>query len=134
MIGVVVVSHQNLSEILIETAISIMGHQEDITPVTFFSHEDLEDLKKKIISAIKKVDSGGGVVVFTDLLGGSCCNACAEILDKEKIVVITGLNIAMLLDIMVHRKLSNFNEVVKLVMLAGVKSIKNLKEIIAKNE
>lgn len=134
MIGIVVVSHKNLAEVLVDTAVSIMGPQEDIVSVTFYPHEDLENLKKKIISAIKKVDSGMGVVVFTDLLGGSCCNACAEILDEDRVIVITGLNLAMILDVMIHRKISNLREVANLAKLAGIKSIKNLKEIITNNE
>ncbi|MDI6785238.1 MAG: PTS mannose transporter subunit IIAB [bacterium] len=134
MVGIVIVSHKNLAETLIDTAASIMGHQDDITSVAFFPHENLEHLRERIVVAIKKVDSENGVIVFTDLLGGSCCNACAEILDNERVVIITGLNLAMVLDVMVHRRLSNLQEVANLAKLAGIKSIKNLKETIATNE
>lgn len=134
MIGVVMVSHKNLAETLLDTAVSIMGPQEDIASVAFHPHENLENLRKRIISAVKKVDSGMGVIVFTDLLGGSCCNACAEILDEDRVIVITGLNLAMVLDVMIHRRISNLWEVANLAKLAGIKSIKNLKEIITNNE
>jgi PTS system mannose-specific IIA component len=134
MIGIVVITHKNLAEVLIDTAVSIMGPQENITSVTFFPHQDLENLKERILLAIKEVDTGMGVIIFTDLLGGSCCNACAEILDRERVVVITGLNLAMLLDVMVHRRISNLKEVANLAKLAGIKSIKELKEVITDNE
>lgn len=98
MIGVAVITHKGLAEALIETAEFIMGEIPLITAVTVQASESVESIRSKIKTAIGEVNKDGqGVIVLTDMFGGTPANISLSLLDEENIEVITGVNLPMII-------------------------------------
>ena len=131
MIGIVVITHGSLSEQLLTTASLIMGAPEDVHAVTFTARESLDDLRKNAAIAIEPYLSEG-CLVLTDIMGGSATNICVEFMKNEKVEVITGVNLPMLLDAIGRREIADLKELSRKVQESGCKSIINLKEFFEK--
>ncbi|MBN1827995.1 MAG: PTS fructose transporter subunit IIA [Deltaproteobacteria bacterium] len=99
MIGVVVITHGNLGQELINVAKMIKGDIECITYVSVDASKSVELIKKEITTAIKKTDRGKGILILTDLFGGTPSNISLSFLREDKIEVVTGVNLPMLLKI-----------------------------------
>ncbi len=98
MIGVVVVTHCHLSEELIAAARLVVGEElKQFEAVSIAPTEGSEEIRKKIVAAIRKVDGGQGVLILTDMYGGTPSNISLSFLEEKKIEVITGVNLPMLL-------------------------------------
>jgi mannose PTS system EIIA component len=95
MVGVVVASHGKLAEELIRTAEGVVGPLTSVTGVTVSAAEP--DSRGRIAEAIAKVDEGEGVLLLTDLLGGSPTQLCLSFLADRKVEVVTGVNLPMVL-------------------------------------
>jgi PTS system mannose-specific IIA component len=95
MIGVVVATHGNLAQELIRTAEGVVGPLPQVTPVSVVASQP--DARHVIKEAIKTVDQGDGVLLLTDLLGGSPTNLCLSFLTERQVEVVTGVNLPMLL-------------------------------------
>ena len=101
MIGVVIVTHGSLASALLNTVELIMGKQEQITTVAFETGQAVTDLQTRITQAAIQVDSGHGILIFVDILGGSPYNASAMLMmERENIEMITGVNISMLFEVL----------------------------------
>lgn len=99
MIGVLVITHGNLGNELIKVAELIKGPLQGILSISVDASRGLDDLRKEITAAIRKVDSGLGVLVLTDLFGGTPSNVSLAFLKEGKVEVITGVNLPMLLKV-----------------------------------
>ncbi|MCK9229476.1 MAG: PTS sugar transporter subunit IIA [Syntrophales bacterium] len=99
MIGVIVITHGNLGRELIRAAELIKGEMKGVLPVSVDATKSVEDLKKEITTVLKKADSGEGVLILTDLFGGTPSNISLSFLKKNKIEVVTGVNLPMLLKV-----------------------------------
>jgi PTS system mannose-specific IIA component len=98
MIGVIVVTHCHLSEELIAAARLVVGEElKQFEAVSIASSESSEEIRKKIVTAIRRVDGGKGVLILTDMYGGTPSNISLSFLEEKKIEVITGVNLPMLL-------------------------------------
>jgi mannose PTS system EIIA component len=98
MIGVVVVTHCHLSEELISAARLVVGEElKQFEAVSIAPSEGSEEIRKKIVTAIRRVDGGQGVLILTDMYGGTPSNISLSFLEEKKIEVITGVNLPMLL-------------------------------------
>ncbi len=95
MIGVVVATHGRLAEEMIRTAEAVVGKLEQFAPVSVVA--TAPDMRKDLKEAIQKVDGGEGVLLLTDLLGGSPTNLCLSFLTERRVEVVTGVNLPMLL-------------------------------------
>jgi PTS system mannose-specific IIA component len=95
MIGVVVATHGNLAQEMIRTAEAVVGKLPQVAAVSVVASK--ADVRRGIEDAIRSVDSGDGVVLLTDLLGGSPTNLCLSFLTERKVEVVTGVNLPMLL-------------------------------------
>ena len=103
MIGVVIVTHCRLAEELIAAARLVVGEElKQFQPVSIGPTEGTEDIREKIIGAIRKVDEGQGVLILTDMYGGTPSNISLSFLEEKKIEVITGVNLPMLLKLATH--------------------------------
>lgn len=131
MIGVVVITHGTLSEQLLATASLIMGETSDVKAVSFTARESLENLKQKAISAID-LYRADGCLILTDIMGGSATNVCVELMKMEKVEVITGVNLPMLLEAIGYRDGADLKTLAAKVQESGVRSIINLKEFFEK--
>src|SRR5881296_3125139 len=97
MIGVVVVTHGQLAIELVNAAEMIVGDLPQFTAVSIGWHEDVNDARGEIEQAIERVRGDAGVLVLTDMFGGTPSNLGMTFLEKDRIEVITGVNLPMLI-------------------------------------
>ena len=97
MIGLVLVSHGNLAQVLLDTAKEIVGPIEPAVALVIARHQSLEDVESRLKSAVKEVDRGDGVLVLADMFGGTASNVSLRLLDDYDVEVVTGVNLPMLL-------------------------------------
>ncbi len=95
MIGAVIVTHGQLANELVSAAETIVGEIAHITAVSIGWHDDVDAARGEIERAIKRVDSGGGVLLLTDMFGGTPTNIAASFLGQAKVEVVTGVNLPM---------------------------------------
>lgn len=128
MIGVVVATHGKLAEELIRTAEAVVGKIEQIAPVSIVASSP--DVRGQLKAAIQQVDGDEGVLLLTDLLGGSPTNLCLSFLAERKVEVITGVNLPMLLKLPGLRKpgAGGIVEVAQKLAEAGQKSVAHASE------
>ena len=95
MIGAVIATHGKLAEEMIRTAEAVVGPLEQVVPLSVVATSP--DMRGDLRAAIERVDQGDGVLLLTDLLGGSPTNLCVSFLNDRKVEVVTGVNLPMLL-------------------------------------
>ncbi|HQZ40089.1 MAG: PTS fructose transporter subunit IIA [Acidobacteria bacterium] len=98
MIGIVVITHGQLATELVNAAETIVGDLPQFAAVSIGWHEDVQDARNDIQAAIARVKSGAdGVLLITDMFGGTPCNLAMTFLAKDAIEVLTGVNLPMLI-------------------------------------
>ena len=97
MIGVVVVTHGQLATELVNAAEMIVGDLPRFTAVSIGWHDDVNDAREDIAQAIERVKGEQGVLLLTDMFGGTPSNLGMTFLEKDKVEVITGVNLPMLI-------------------------------------
>jgi len=97
MIGIVLVSHGTLAQELCNALVHVVGPQENIEVIGIEPDDDGDQRRDDILSAIKRVDSGAGVVVVTDMFGGTPSNLAISAMDDGDIEVLAGANLPMLI-------------------------------------
>jgi PTS system mannose-specific IIA component len=97
MIGVVVVTHGQLAIELVNAAEMIVGDLPQFTAVSIGWHDDVNDAREEIVQAIDRVRGDEGVLLLTDMFGGTPSNLGMTFLEKDRIEVITGVNLPMLI-------------------------------------
>ncbi|MGB4703718.1 MAG: hypothetical protein WBI18_01385 [Candidatus Saccharicenans sp.] len=123
MIGGVIVTHGRLAEELLNALMIILGEAPNIEPVSIGWYDDVEESKKKISQSIKKVDQKNGVIIFTDLFGGTPSNLSFSFMAENKIEIITGVNLPMLIKFVSLQRSNNLKEVARKVVEQGRKNI-----------
>jgi PTS system mannose-specific IIA component len=97
MIGMILVTHGHLAEEFVKAMEHVVGRQENVATVCIGPKDDVEARRKEIAKAIKQVDTGEGVVILTDLFGGTPSNLAISLLEEGKVEVIAGINLPMLI-------------------------------------
>jgi PTS system mannose-specific IIA component len=97
MIGVVVVTHGQLANELVNAAEMIVGDLPQFTAVSIGWHDDVNDAREDIAQAIERVGGDGGVLLLTDMFGGTPSNLGMTFLQADRLEVITGVNLPMLI-------------------------------------
>ena len=97
MIGLVLVTHGRLAAEFVSALEHVVGPQRNVAAVCIGPEDDMEGRRKEILAAVERVDDGGGVVVLTDMFGGTPSNLAISIIDKARIEVIAGVNLPMLI-------------------------------------
>jgi PTS system mannose-specific IIA component len=97
VIGVVVVTHGQLATELVNAAEMIVGDLPRFIAVSIGWHDDVNDAREEIAQAIERVNGEAGVLVLTDMFGGTPSNIGMTFLEKDRIEVITGVNLPMLI-------------------------------------
>ena len=97
MIGVVVVTHGQLATELVNAAETIVGDLPRFTAVSIGWHEDVQDAREEIAQAIARVRGEHGVLLLTDMFGGTASNLGITFLDDRRVEVLTGVNLPMLI-------------------------------------
>jgi len=122
MIGLVMVCHEDMGAELIKAAEMIVGRIDSVAAVSVKQESAPELLRNELEAAIKKVDRKKGVMLFTDMFGGTPSNIALAFLG-EMVEVVTGVNLSMLIKFANHRDEKSLPELAKLVQEAGQKSI-----------
>jgi PTS system mannose-specific IIA component len=123
MIGGVIVSHGRLAEELLNALTIILGEAQNIEAISIGWYDDVEESKKKINQSLKKVDQKNGVIIFTDMFGGTPSNLSFSFLADNKVEIITGVNLPMLIKFVSLQRSNNLKEVAKKVVEQGKKNI-----------
>lgn len=97
MIGLILVTHGNLADEFVHAMEHVVGPQDDVVPICIGPNDDMEQRRSEISDAIKSADSGKGVIILTDLFGGTPSNLAISLLQAGKVEVIAGINLPMLI-------------------------------------
>ena len=97
MLGVVVVTHGHLAEELVQAARKIVGSVEGLEAVSIGWDDNVSGASVTIEGAVRRVDRGSGVIVLTDMFGGTPTNLALALLEPDKVEIVTGANLPMLI-------------------------------------
>ena len=122
-IGGVIVTHGRLANELLAAAEAVVGESNHITAVSIGWHDDVELSKNEISRAIKKVSGGGGVLLLTDMFGGTPTNISAMFFAENEIEIVTGVNLPMVVKLASQRGETSLAEMAKQVEEQGKQSI-----------
>lgn len=124
MIGVVLVSHGRLADELKAATEHVVGPQSSFRTVCISPNDDMELRREEILDAIRSVDLGDGVILLTDMFGGTPSNLAISALDSGKVEVIAGVNLPMLIKLASVRGSAKLQEAVDKAQEAGRKYIR----------
>jgi PTS system mannose-specific IIA component len=135
MVGLVIVTHSDLGEALIKTAEAILeGSLAASTAVSVDLRQSAEQLRKKIGIGIKAVDQGTGVLILTDMFGGTPSNLSLSFLEEGRIEVLTGVNLPVVIRAVKMRQDKNLSELAESLLAYGRKSISLASEVLKGNK
>ena len=123
MIGGIIVSHGKLAEELLNALTIILGETINIESISIGWYDDVEESKKKINESLKRVSQKNGVVIFTDMFGGTPSNLSFSFLMDNQVEIITGVNLPMLIKFASLQRSNNLREVARKVVEQGQKNI-----------
>jgi len=123
MIGLVIVTHGRLAEEFVCAMEHVVGPQSGVAAICIGPEDDMERRRQDILKACERVDDGGGVVLLTDMFGGTPSNLAISVMDQTKAEVIAGLNLPMLIKLASVRTRLPLDECVAQAQEAGRKYI-----------
>ena len=123
MIGLVLVTHGRLAEEFLAAMQHIVGSQDYVATVCIGPDDDMETRRNEIMCKVKQADTGNGVIVLTDMFGGTPSNLAISIMDKANVEIIAGVNLPMLIKLAALRKDCNLKDAVIGAQDAGKKYI-----------
>jgi PTS system mannose-specific IIA component len=130
MIGLVLVTHGRLASEFIVAMEHVVGPQQQIAGICIGPEDDMEERRSQIADAIKAVDGGVGVIILTDLFGGTPSNLAISLMKSDKIEVIAGVNLPMLIRLDGARKTMDVRGAVAAAREAGRKYISVASEVL----
>lgn len=123
MIGIILVTHGRLAEELRLAMEHVVGAQKAVEAVCIGPEDDMEQRRQDIRAAIERVDSGDGVVLLTDMFGGTPSNLAISMMERPKVEVIAGVNLPMLVKLAKVRSAEGLTQAVTCAQEAGRKYI-----------
>ena len=123
MIGVVLVTHGNLATELVKVMEHVVGPQDQLTTITIDPDDDMEKRREDILNSVQFVDKGLGVIILTDMFGGTPSNLAISIMEQAKIDIIAGVNLPMLIKLASVRSTETISDAVAQAREAGRKYI-----------
>jgi len=134
MIGMVLVTHGNLAQEFISALEHVVGPQERISAVCIGPDDDMEKRREDILRSVADVDDGSGVVLLTDMFGGTPSNLAISIMDNAKVEVIAGVNLPMLIKLASVRQTERLAKAVSAAQEAGRKYINVASALLAEEK
>jgi len=131
MIGMVIVTHGRLAAEFIAALEHVVGPQRDVAAICIGPEDDMEQRRQDILTAVKAVDTGDGVVLLTDMFGGTPSNLAISVMDRPKIEVIAGINLPMLIKLASLRQNDTLANAVRGAQEAGRKYINVASQLLA---
>lgn len=119
MIGLILVTHGRLADQFVEAMEHVVGEQSAVETVCIGPNDDMEQRRNDIAAAIDTVEAGRGVIILTDLFGGTPSNLAISLLDAGRVEVIAGINLPMLIRLAGARKTLSVVEAVEAAQIAG---------------
>ena len=123
MIGIVLVTHGRLAEEFVAALEHVVGKQEALCTVCIGPDDDMEQRRGEIIQAVESVQAGKGVIVLTDMFGGTPSNLAIAMLDKGNVEVIAGMNLPMLIKLTSVREEESLEDAIEQAQASGRKYI-----------
>lgn len=129
-IGMVLVTHGRLADEFIAALEHVVGPQEDVASVCIGPDDDMEQRRMEILEKVAAVDRGKGVVLLTDMFGGTPSNLAISIMDRSSVEVVAGINLPMLIKLASVRATEPMGTAVMLAQEAGRKYINVASELL----
>jgi PTS system mannose-specific IIA component len=123
MIGMVLVTHGRLATEFRAALEHVVGPQKQVETVTIMPEDDMEQRRKDIIAAIRSVEGGSGVILLTDMFGGTPSNLAISVMEGSRVDVVAGINLPMLIKLASVRDQSTLEQAVVQAQDAGRKYI-----------
>jgi PTS system mannose-specific IIA component len=134
MIGLVLVTHGNLAREFVAATEHVVGAQQNVRTVCIGPDDDMEIRRKDIVDAVTEVNTGAGVIVLTDMFGGTPSNLAISIMDRANVEVIAGVNLPMLIKLASIRRDASLADAVAAAQEAGRKYINVASRLLAGEE
>jgi PTS system mannose-specific IIA component len=122
-IGIVLVTHGNLAVELVKVMEHVVGPQDQLATVSIGPDDDMEKRREDILNSVQSVDRGLGVIILTDMFGGTPSNLAISIMEQAKIDIVAGVNLPMLVKLASVRSSEKMPEAVTQARDAGQKYI-----------
>ncbi|MDR3448641.1 MAG: PTS fructose transporter subunit IIA [Alphaproteobacteria bacterium] len=131
MIGIVLVTHENIGGELLKAAAGIVGPQQQAEAITIGPHDDMDLCRDRILASIRAVNSGKGVILLVDMFGGTPSNLAISSMPMGNALVLAGVNLPMLVKLASVRKTLPLLEAAREAEAAGRKYIQLVAENLA---
>ena len=134
MIGLVLVTHGRLADELINALEHVVGSQKNVATVCIGPDDDMERRRSDILKSVKKVNGGAGVIVLTDMFGGTPSNLAISVMEQANVEVIAGINLPLLIKLATARDCGSPAEIAASAQEAGRKYIHVASTLLANRE
>lgn len=131
MIGLVLVTHGRLAEEFKAALEHVVGPQEQVETISIGPDDDMEQRRQDILSAVEAANSGDGVVLLTDMFGGTPSNLAISVMDSKSVEVVAGVNLPMLIKLASVRTDRELSEAVDEARQAGQKYISVASQVLS---
>ena len=131
MIGLVLVTHGGLANEFKAALEHVVGPQLNIATISIDPVDNIQTRRDDLLEAVAKVDTGGGVILLTDMFGGTPSNLAISVMDTENLEVIAGMNLPMLIKIASLRGCKPLKETVEQALASGRKYINAASQLLA---
>ncbi len=130
MVGLLLVSHGRIAESFLEVSRTILGTVEGVRIVSLAEPIDEEKVMADVQRARKEIDEGEGILILTDMFGGTPANLCFSLLEDPMVEVLTGMNLPMILQLLSSRKDASLADLAGMAMRCGRENIYLAREIL----
>ena len=134
MVGLLLVSHGRIAESFLQVSLEIVGPVKGVQVVSLAEPIDEEKVMEGIRKAWKEIDQGDGILILTDMFGGTPANLCFSLLEDPMVEVLTGMNLPMILQILSSRKDASLAELAGIAMRCGRENIYLAREILEQRD
>ncbi|MCD6074582.1 MAG: Phosphotransferase system, mannose/fructose-specific component [Rhodospirillales bacterium] len=134
MIGMVLVTHGRLAAELVNALEHVVGPQANVASICIAPDDDMEQRRRDILDAVETTDTGEGVILLTDMFGGTPSNLAISVMDRAKVEVIAGINLPMLVKLASVREKTTIAEAVAKAQEAGKKYINIASQLLSKDK
>lgn len=132
MIGLVLVTHGNLAKEFVSAMQHVVGPQDQVETVCIGPDDDMEMRRGEILTKVNETNSGDGVILLTDMFGGTPSNLALSVMDRANVEILAGINLPMLIKVASLRKDNNIKKTVEGAQEAGKKYINIASQLLGK--
>lgn len=132
MIGLVLVTHGNLAKEFVSAMQHVVGKQDQVDTVCIGPDDDMEVRRSEILAKVNETNSGDGVILLTDMFGGTPSNLALSVMDRANVEILAGINLPMLIKIASLRKEHDMKSTVEGAQEAGKKYINIASQLLGK--